>query len=323
MLNRHNIRKKLVFAVYQEYISNPKILHKSNIIQNFRIYCQESNHILANILDLLLEICNYAHQDLMHKQQIKQPKSLQSHLGIERLRSQVSTLATPKILQNKALLYLANQLHNYKAKYPNQLGKLFDEDIIKRLFYTLAKSPEYRDYLALDNPSVMGEAKIIKFILGQIIMQEEVLEDILEANFLMAYEDAQIACLYILKALNNYASSPQNIQDLLVDIEQYEELAQVITEFLVREYHNCQQMIFPKIQHWEEHRICSLDKVLLLLGLCEILHYSKVPVRVVINEYIEIAKEYSTEKSKNFINGILDALLKDLISAGRISQVRL
>lgn len=323
MLNRHNIRKKLVFAVYQEYVNNPLFLQKSNILQTFSYYCNESNHILGIIIDLIKQIRDYSYVDISYKQQIKQPRKLQQHSGISKLRSQQPMLENPKFSQNKAILYLTNQLHKYRVKCHENTGHIFDEDMIKRLFYTIIKNKKYKEYELINQPQSEHEFNLIKFIVEDVIMQDKTLEELLELNFLMAYEDAQVACIHILKTLNNWMINPENSQSLFVDISQYEEFAQVITEILIREYDTCQKIIFPKIQHWDEHRICSLDKILLILGLCEILYYEKVPVRVVINEYIEIAKEYSTEKSKNFINGILDSILKDLIAMQKIPQNRL
>lgn len=328
MLNRHSIRKKMVFAVYQEYILCPTDLQKSNILQTFRYYCAESEQILVNIVDLLLQISAYAYEDLSLRNWRKSHKSLQPNFSVEKLRSTKSENLIPKLAQNQALIYLTRELGEYRSKggknqANKELARLFDEDIIKRLFYTVTKSKEYQHYISLESPNSAYDASIVKFILTQVIMQDEVLEDILEANFLMAYEDAQLACNYLLKNLRNWQENSNNNPALIPNSKQYDDFALEILTSLEREYEVCQKMIFPKIQHWEEHRICCLDKVLLLLGLCEILYYNQVPVRVAINEYIEIAKEYSTEKSKNFINGILDALLKELVNQDKILPTRL
>lgn len=80
-------------------------------------------------------------------------------------------------------------------------------------------------------------------------------------------------------------------------------------------------LIAPKLEHWDLERIAWVDRVLLLMGIYEMLHCQDIPVKVSINEYIDIAKEYSTDKSSQFVNGILDAIHIDLINGDRIHKI--
>jgi N utilization substance protein B len=79
-------------------------------------------------------------------------------------------------------------------------------------------------------------------------------------------------------------------------------------------------MIEGKLQNWELERVINLDMLLMQMALCELLEFPSIPVKVTLNEYIEIAKWYSSDKSKVFINGILDRLIVDLRDSGKIEK---
>ena len=80
-------------------------------------------------------------------------------------------------------------------------------------------------------------------------------------------------------------------------------------------------LIKPKLQNWDVERIATLDMVLMQMGVCEFLYFETIPTKVTINEYIDLAKEYSTEQSGHFVNGILDSIHKDLETEGKLNKV--
>ena len=88
----------------------------------------------------------------------------------------------------------------------------------------------------------------------------------------------------------------------------------------IRHDKELQEMIVEKLNNWKEDRVAVLDMLLLKLGICEFLYFESIPTKVTINEYVGLAKDYSTDKSKRFINGILDRLMKDLDAKGRINK---
>lgn len=80
-------------------------------------------------------------------------------------------------------------------------------------------------------------------------------------------------------------------------------------------------LIKPKLKNWDPERLAQLDTILLEMGVCEFLYFETIPIKVTINEYIDLAKEYSTQQSGQFINGILDNIRKELESEGKIQKV--
>jgi N utilization substance protein B len=82
-----------------------------------------------------------------------------------------------------------------------------------------------------------------------------------------------------------------------------------------------ESLIVPKLKNWDPERIAIIDMILLRLGVCELLYFDTIPTKVSINEYIDLAKEYSTEQSGHFVNGILDSIHKELVANGQIQKI--
>jgi N utilization substance protein B len=83
----------------------------------------------------------------------------------------------------------------------------------------------------------------------------------------------------------------------------------------------CQELIKPRLKNWDAERIAILDMILMEMGVCEFLYFETIPTKVTINEYIDLAKEYSTPQSGHFVNGILDSIHKDLLTQDKLHKV--
>lgn len=118
----------------------------------------------------------------------------------------------------------------------------------------------------------------------------------------------------------------QEVEDELAEIEKKKKLSGD-TLLLTSLYYNClehgdkyDQLIKSKAENWELDRIAKIDKILMHMGICEMLNFEEIPIKVTINEYLELAKTYSTPKSSKFINGILDSLYNQFKQEGKIAK---
>ena len=93
-----------------------------------------------------------------------------------------------------------------------------------------------------------------------------------------------------------------------------------LLETVISKSEYCLEMIKPKLKNWDSERIAALDMILMKMGLCELLYFETIPTKVTINEYIDLAKEYSTEQSGHFVNGILDNIHKELVTENKIHK---
>jgi N utilization substance protein B len=99
------------------------------------------------------------------------------------------------------------------------------------------------------------------------------------------------------------------------------EFAKTLLKTAIDKKEYCAELIKPKLKNWDAERIAQLDMVLMRMGLCELLYFDTIPTKVTINEYIDLAKEYSTAQSGQFVNGILDNIHKELVTEGKIQKV--
>ena len=106
----------------------------------------------------------------------------------------------------------------------------------------------------------------------------------------------------------------------MISPEKWEFARSVLTTTIEKKEY-CAELIKPKLKNWDSERIAVLDMVLMRMGVCELLYFETIPTKVTINEYIDLAKDYSTPQSGQFVNGILDNIHKEMMEAGKIQKI--
>jgi len=161
-----------------------------------------------------------------------------------------------------------------------------------------------------------------KHLLKGIVFKNETINAFLEEHIFYWSEDKNALKSLLLKNLKAWTQS--NLSELQFELSQN---WQDDKKFLIEIYGLSQKhdeefsrLISKKAKNWDLGRIASLDKVILTMAISEFIHFHSIPVKVTINEYIEISKNYSTPKSKQFINGILDVLANELLTEGKIKK---
>jgi len=192
-----------------------------------------------------------------------------------------------------------------------------DKDLVKTLFRQLSESNEYKTYILAENRDLSKEKEILKFIFGTIILGSENAKDYFDANFSNWEDDGDLVIGFIL----NYLQKPNNFE--FYDLVGTEKLkfANDLLQTAIDKKAITEEIIKPKLNNWDPERIAMIDMILLRLGVCELLYFDTIPTKVTINEYIDLAKDYSTEQSGNFVNGILDSIHKELVGNGRIQKI--
>src|SRR5690606_3862651 len=179
------------------------------------------------------------------------------------------------------------------------------------------------EYLNQEDRSVAAEKDIIKFIFKKIILRSPAIEQVFEEKFINWPVDKEVLQAMIAKTFKNFTSEDP-AQNQLADLSpNWQEDKQFVLDLLsnaIRYQDEYQQLISTKTRNWESDRIALLDNLLMRMAICELLNFPTIPVKVTINEYIEISKVFSTAKSNTFINGILDKILGELQTAGRIRK---
>lgn len=188
-----------------------------------------------------------------------------------------------------------------------------DDELIRGLFKLLYEKNEYKLYSITEGNNLQNDIDIFKLLYKDIMLGNVLYEMQMEEQFSNCFDDAALTQFITKEFLNNDAK--KNIDKFIFEItntKEQELFASQLFEQTLQNNDDYMKLIEPQLQNWEADRVAQLDMLLMKLTLTEMLHFETIPVKVSINEYIDIAKTYSTPKSKDFINGILDKLMKQL-----------
>lgn len=188
---------------------------------------------------------------------------------------------------------------------------------IKRIYNELTKTAEYNNYILAQSREKKSEKDIIIFIFTDLMLPSESFISHLEEHFNNWDDDAEMMNQLML----NYLQKPgtYDLQEM-ISLEKWEfAKTLLLTTQEKREF--ALGLIKPKLKNWDAERIAILDMLLMEMGVCELLFFETIPTKVTINEYIDLAKAYSTPQSGQFINGILDSIHKELASQDKIHKV--
>lgn len=185
---------------------------------------------------------------------------------------------------------------------------LFDEDLVKSLYTLMSTTPEYKDYISTPDRNSKDEKKILEVIFDICIYGNENTSSFLAEHYMNWFNDFEMLFAWTDKMLMNIKGFSFD-QVISPDKLQY-------ARDLLKCYFDKKEFVFnlinPKLVNWDPERIANLDMIILHLGICEFLYFPTIPVKVTINEYIDLAKSYSTSQSGQFVNGLLDNVRKDL-----------
>lgn len=191
-----------------------------------------------------------------------------------------------------------------------------EENFIRKLFLKLAETPEYQHYIQQQGRTPAEEKKIIEFILTNLLLDNEDFISAVEELYTNWNDDGDMVTMLI----SGFIQKPGNIQfDNILDTDK-RIFANTLLKTVLEKNDYLQSIIKDKLKNWDAERIAHLDMILMKMGIAEFLYFDTIPPKVTINEYIDLAKDYSTPQSGQFVNGILDGIHKDLIEKGLMQK---
>lgn len=196
-------------------------------------------------------------------------------------------------------------------------------DLIKKLFFNLRQSDEYKAYIQKDAHSQEDDIEFVKWVYKQIIMPSELLQTTIDEQNIWWADAVEFINSMVLKTVKTLYDNPEEslkLMPLYRDTEDDREFMEKLFRETVKNDGFFASLIDAKTKNWELDRIALVDVILMKMALAEIIAFQGIPVKVSINEYIDISKEYSTPKSKVFINGVLDKIVTDLKTEGKIRK---
>ena len=195
-------------------------------------------------------------------------------------------------------------------------GNIIDEELLKKIYLQLVSSPEYIEYIAEQSRDKRSEKEILDFIFGSLMLPNEDFINHMEENFIHWDDDAEMMNLLVL----NFLQKPAHGGFTEIVSKDKWEFAKGLLETVLDKHDVCMELIKPKLKNWDADRIAALDLIILQMGVCEFLFFETIPTKVTINEYIDLAKEYSTVQSGQFVNGLLDNIHKELTAENKIQK---
>lgn len=195
------------------------------------------------------------------------------------------------------------------------------DEYIRMIYDEMIDSEIFAIYMNDGESSFKKDRKFIEDLFVQIIAPNEKLADFYEDTFIGWVDDIPFVNSWMLKTIKDLKKDKTFILPALYKNDEDEQFAVKLFRKVVLNQEAYEQEIVKKTPNWELERIAEIDVILLKLGIAEFLEFPSIPVRVTINEYIELSKDYSSNKSNVFINGVLDKLQKDFSESKRMNKI--
>jgi len=309
MLNRRHLRVKVLQSLYAYHQSNSGDIrqHEKNLLQSIdKVY-----EMYIWMLSLISEVTAYAANDAQERANKHLPTADDLNADL-------------KILSNRFIVSLKKNKDFLAALKKYKVAWDFEPELSKSLFTILKNSEDYKEYLKKTGDTIQTDKDIIKFIFKKVILKSSLAEQVFEDMFIYWPVDKDVLQALIAKTFKNFAFDDPE-QNKLADVtgnwEEDREFIVNLFEESIRHNDEYQDMIAQKTQNWEPDRIAMMDTLLMKMAIAEFINFNSIPVKVTINEYLEISKEFSTPKSNSFINGILDKILSELKTQKKIQKI--
>ena len=307
MISRRHIRLKVMQSLYAYFISgnNDAQKAKNQLLQE----CDSIINLYLLIISLPCHIAEYSASFIEEQKN----KYLASENDKKLSQNFQNNKLIKLILDDKSFMKRVNKV--------SILWKLNDHEIIRKIFLDIWKSDLYLDYININTPTFENDKLFLLNIFEKYIIDNDLLHHILEEESIYWMDDlpfvsniiySQIKSLDEQKNIKFYSSVFKNSDD--------NDFARNLLLETILNHKEYELIIKNKAKNWDLERIASMDHIILLMAFCEFLNFKEIPIKVTLNEYIEVAKYYSTSNSKGFINGILDKVIIDLKKKGKIKK---
>lgn len=277
---------------------------KADPVKILRQQLDASKDLFVYLVYTITEVARYAEKDAALRANRNLPSVADLNVNIKLAGNETIW----KIIENES----------FKAAVEDTKVRSIDSgDVIRRLYMDLAETAEYKTYITAPAREKSKEREIVKFIFNSIMLPSEAFTSTVEEHFNNWDDDAEM----MVQLVTNYLQKPHSFD--LKDMVQEEKwtFAKSLLQTAQEKREYVADLIKPKLKNWDAERIAVLDMIMMRMGVCEFLYFETIPPKVTINEYIDIAKQYSTAQSGQFINGVLDNIHKELVAEGKIHKI--
>ena len=299
MINRILIRIRVIQIVYAWYQNRNKDL--GQLEKELLLGLQKSYDLYFYFLLLMIELT-----DLYEKRvETKMNKFLPTQEDLNPNMQLVNNQFISQLRNNQMLV-------KYLTERPMSWGS--NITFLRNMLNSILKSDAYKEYIQIEKPTYKDDKDFWKKTFKTFIRRNEELDDILEDESIFWNDDIEIVQSFVHKTINRFNKSEGENQALLPmfnDDEDKEFAIKLLHETILNEQ-KFREQITHHAENWDFERIAFMDVIIMQVAMAELHSFPSIPISVTLNEYIDIAKSYSTPKSSTFINGILDAVVVEL-----------
>ena len=298
MLNRRILRIK-AFKVLYSFAENPSMTLKEAQAQ-LEISCQSTRDLYLYMLSLAVAVTSEARSRIEAAGSKFNPTEEEKHPNL-------------KFVNNSIAATLSNDPDFCHILAKKKLSWEQNDAFLRKLYETIREREYFKEYMAEPKSSPKDDAGLFVKIFEEELVDNEDLEVILEEMSIYWNDDLAYALTFCCQTVRNLASGkPWSLPELYKDSD-HEFVIKLVT-CAFKDYGKYYDMIASSVPKWDKDRLFVIDLALIICGLAEAEHFDDIPARVTVNEYVEISKYYSTPKSRSFVNGLLDRLIKNNLS---------
>jgi N utilization substance protein B len=280
---------------------NQKTGDAQNILQK---HFDQSRQLFIYLIFFLTELARYAETDSLRRSSKHLPTELDKNVNTK--------------LAGNQLLWKMLEQESYRKMLKKDKPELNDHaDMVRKLYQELKETDDYKNYISENSRDKKPEKEILEYIFNDFLLPNESFESHVEEIFPNWSDDAEMMQKLVTGYMNK--TTAFNFEEIVSPDKAF--FARELLTSVLEKKEITMELIRPKLKNWDAERIATLDMIFMQMGVCEFLFFETIPPKVTINEYIDLAKEYSTPLSGQFVNGILDNIHKDLVTGNKMHKV--
>ena len=313
MINRTLVRTKVVQTLFAHYKSSDRtsLSARKTLLNKF----SSTYSLYMMMLSFADELTTYAEEQIAEN--IRRANVL--HQTYNANRNFANNRIAQQLFNNRRL---RNYMENEHLRWDVGISA------VESTYKLLIDTPFYKEFMALESPTYEDEKTLWRKVYGSLLLESEELTSALEEmEVALDHEgwttDIDMVITYVIKTIKHFKESDSDDLPLLDMFGSEEELtfAKDLLQWSIEQSEENKTLIAKSLQNWEADRVAYMDQIILLVALAEIRNCNEIALEISMNEYIEIAKEYSSDKSYIFINGVLKRIVKDLRADNQIFKV--
>lgn len=307
MINRELIRIKIVQLTYAYYQNGN---HNMDNAEKELLFSLSKAYDLYNcLLSLIVAVSREAH--------------LHYDVEVARARREGKDVPSGKFANNRFAMQLEENKQLCEYMETQKQSWADNIEFVRNLLSQMEQSQIYKDYIDSPEDSYEDDREVWRKLYKALIMENENLDSLLEERSLYWNDDKEIVDTFVLKTIKRFDPKNKAKQELLPEFKDEEDKDFAVKLFRATILNADQYQIFMSetSRNWDFSRLAYMDVVIMQIAIAEMMNFPNIPVSVTINEYVDLAKLYSTPKSGSYINGMLDAIAHYLADTGKMMKV--